>query len=246
MLARGPERDLVALDLRDHRVRLHRVLVHGGEGVLALDDDVGAREQRLQLAAVERVAVADVAVAGRELAKSVEEARFRRPVGDERRTVGDRVVDRRHDREVFVLDGDRLDRSRSRSRRLRSHRRDLLAVEAHLVDREDRPVLDRVAVVRIDVAEVGAGEDADDAVDPLRRGRVDRDDPAVRDRAAQHSPVQHARHEDVTDELRLAAQLLACVAPRLRSADLRPRRRLAQGGRHPTPARSATASTMPR
>ena len=31
VLARCPERDLVALDLGDHRVRLHRVLVDGGK-----------------------------------------------------------------------------------------------------------------------------------------------------------------------------------------------------------------------
>ena len=62
MLARRPERDLVALDLRDDRVRLHRVLVDGRERVLALDDDVGVREDRLDLAAVDAVAVADVAL----------------------------------------------------------------------------------------------------------------------------------------------------------------------------------------
>ena len=51
--------------------------------------------------------------------------------------------------------------------------------------------------------------------------RVDRDDAPVRDRAAQHLPVQHARHEHVADELRLPAELLAGVAARCGAADLR-------------------------
>ena len=44
---------------------------------------------------------------------------------------------------------------------------------------------------------------------------------AVGDRAPQHLAVQHPRDEQVADELRLAAQLLACVASRLRAADVR-------------------------
>ena len=75
VLAGRPERDLVALELGDHRVGLHRVLVDGRERVLALDDDVRAREDRFELAAVDPVAVADVPVARRELAEAVEEAR---------------------------------------------------------------------------------------------------------------------------------------------------------------------------
>ena len=50
---------------------------------------------------------------------------------------------------------------------------------------------------------------------------VDRDDPPVGDRAPQHLAVQHPRDEQVADELRLAAQLLARVASRLRAADVR-------------------------
>ena len=62
-------------------------------------------------------------------------------------------------------------------------RGDLLAVEAHLVDRDDRTVFDRVPVVRIDVLEVVSGEHAGHTGHPLGLGRVDRDDAAVRDRA---------------------------------------------------------------
>ena len=79
VLARRPDGDLVALDLRDDCVRLHRVLVDGGEGVLALDDDVRAREDRFQLAAVDPVAVADVPVALGQVAEAVKEPGPGRP-----------------------------------------------------------------------------------------------------------------------------------------------------------------------
>jgi hypothetical protein len=112
-----------------------------------------------------------------------------------------------------------------------------------LVDRDDRPVLDRVPVVGVDVGEVGSGQHADDARDLLRGRGVDRDDAPVRDRAAQDLAVQHPRHDQVADEVRLPARLLARVAARHRAADLRAG--LRDGRRH-VAARSATASTMPR
>ena len=64
MLARGPQRDLALFDLRDDGVRLHRVLVDGGKDVLPLDDEVGSREDSLDLAAIDVVPVADVPSAG--------------------------------------------------------------------------------------------------------------------------------------------------------------------------------------
>ena len=163
VLAGRPERDLVALDLGDDRVRLHRVLVDGRERVLALDDDVRPREDRLELPAVDPVPVADVPVTRRDLAEAVEEARLRLALGDERRAGGDRVGDVRDHRQLLVLDLDQLDGRRCGGHGLGRDRGDLLAVEAHLVDREDRPVLDRVPVVGVEVVEVGAGEDAHDA-----------------------------------------------------------------------------------
>ena len=66
VLAGGPESDFVALVLGDHGVRLHRVLVDRRELVLALDDDVRAGEDRLELPTVDAVAVADVPVTRRE------------------------------------------------------------------------------------------------------------------------------------------------------------------------------------
>ena len=202
VLAGRPERDLVALDLGDHRVRLHRVLVDGREGVLALDDDVRPREDRLELAAVDPVPVADVPVTRRDLPQAVEEAGLRLALGDELRVGGGRVRHVRDHRQLLVLDLDQLDGRGCGRHGLGRDRGDLLSVEAHLVDRQDRPVLDRVPVVGVDVVEVGAGEDADDAGHALGGRGVDRDDPAVGDRAPQHLAVQHPRDEQVADELR--------------------------------------------
>ena len=243
MLARGPERDLVALVLGDHGVRLHRVLVDRRELVLALDDDVRAGEDRLELPAVDAVAVADVPVARRELAEAVKETLLGVHLGDQRRAGRNSLVHIGDHRQLLVLDLDRLDPGRSRGRGLGGDGRDLLPVEAHLVDRDDRPVLDRVPVVGIDVGEVGACEYTDDPRDLLRGRGVDRDDAGVRERAAEGLPVQHARNDDVPDELRLAAELLVRVPARVRAPDLG--RRLLNRRGHGV-ASSATASRIPR
>jgi hypothetical protein len=60
-LARGPQRDAVLAEVADDGVRLHRILVDGGEQVFALDLDVRFRAGTLDAAGVEPVAVADVA-----------------------------------------------------------------------------------------------------------------------------------------------------------------------------------------
>ena len=219
VLAGRPERDLVALDLGDDRVRLHRVLVDGGERVLAFDHVLGVGEDRLDLAAVDAVAVADVAFGRLQLAEAVEETRPQRPVVELRRVLRQRLLDGADDGELLVLDVDAL-QGRQRGRLvLGGDRGDGLAGEADAVDRDDRPVSDGVAPVGVDIAEVGGGEDADDACHALGLGRVDGDDPRVSDRRAQHLPVRHARHDDVARELRLPAQFLGGVPAGNRAAD---------------------------
>ena len=153
------------------------------------------------------------------------------------------MLDGRQHGQVLVLDGDRVDGRESRRVRLGRDRGDRLAVEADLVDRDDRPVLDRVAEVRVDVVEVGAGEHADHAGYLLGCGGADRADACVRDRAAEDTAVEHSRDEQVADELCLTAHLLVGVEPGVRTADLRLD---ADRLRHATPASSATASMMPR
>jgi hypothetical protein len=75
VLAGGPQGQLAALPVRDRGVRLHRVLVDGGEGVLPLDDHGGVFEGAGGVAAAEGVAVADVAVGVGEVAQAVGGAR---------------------------------------------------------------------------------------------------------------------------------------------------------------------------
>ena len=98
---------------------------------------------------------------------------------DERRVRGERVGDRPDDRELLVLDADRRDGGLRGGLVDRGDRRDRLADVAHTVDRDDRPVLDRVAEVGVDVHEVGAREDRHHAGHRLRGRRVDRDDARV-------------------------------------------------------------------
>ena len=173
MLAGRPQRDLVPLDLRDDRVRLHRVLVDGRERVLALDDVLRVGEDRFDLAAVDAVAVADVSLRRLQLAEPVEEARAERAVVDPRRVVGERLLDRADDGELLVVDDDPLERRSGGRLVLRRDGRDGLAGEADAVDGDDRPVADRVTPVGIDVLEIGGGEDADDAGHRLCRRGVD-------------------------------------------------------------------------
>ncbi len=246
MLTCRPERDLVALVLRDHRVRLHCVLVDRWEGVLALDDDVCVPENCFDLAAEAGSGNRRCRRAAAASTEPVKEPRFCLALDHERCAGRDCVVYGGDHRQFVVLDDDRLDRGGSGSGRLGCDRRDLLTMEAHLVDRDDRPIFDRVPVVRVDVLQVPAGENTDNAGDAFRRRRVDRDDAAMRDWAPQDPPVQHPRHDHVADELRLPAKLLLRVAARFRGADLCAGRRLTNDGGHSTPARSATASMMPR
>ena len=76
MLAGRPDGELVvARPLGDRGVRFQRVLVDRGEGVLALDDDIRRGERLRDVAAGERVVVADVARLEVDLAQAVEETR---------------------------------------------------------------------------------------------------------------------------------------------------------------------------
>ena len=175
-----------------------------------------------------------------------------RSVVHERRSWRDRLVDGARDRKLLVLHLDREHRARGRRLVVGGDGGDGLTVEAHPVDRDDRPVPDRVAPVRIDVAEVAPGQDAGDSGHRLGARGVDRDDARVRDGTAQHLAEEHPRHGHVAHELGLATQLLAAVEPLHRASDLTgdgPGRALdahVTGSEEAgTPASSQTASTMP-
>ena len=245
VLAVGPQRDPVTVMVRDRRVRLHRVLVDRGEGVGALDHDRRPRGRLLEIPGVDQMAVADVAAALAELAEAVEEPDLRAALVQRRRLRRERLLDRAEHRQQLVGDLDRAHR-RLRRRLVRggdgSHR---LAREAHAVDRDDRAILDRMAVIGLDVVEVGGGEDRGHPLHRERRGGVDGEDPRMRVRAAQDLAVEHPRHLHVTDVLGLAAQLLGGVLARARDADLEPPDALLDG-HGPIPARSRAASRIER
>ena len=244
MLTRRPHRDLLTFDLCDDRVRLHRVLVDGREGVLALDDEVCPCKHRLQLAAVDPIAVADVALAGRKLAEPVEEPRPERAFVQDRRVVGECLLDRPRDRKLLVLDPDRAQGRRRRRFVLGRDCRHRLAGEAHTVERDDRAVLDRVTPVGIEIGEIVSGEDADDAGQRLGLAGVDGRHPGMGERRPQHLSVHHPRHHEVADELRGPPELLVRVAPWNGAPDVRERWPL-EDGHDWAPASSATASTIP-
>ena len=98
----------------------------------------------------------------------MEQPRAQRPLVDQRRVVAERLLDRPDDLELLVLDLDPLQRRGRGSLVLRRDRGNGLAGEAHAVDRDDRPVADRVTPVGVDVGEVRCREDADDAGHALR------------------------------------------------------------------------------
>ena len=116
-----------------------------------------------------------------------------RPLEDERGARRQGVVDGHHRRQNFVLDIDQRQRAKRRLLVVGNHRRDQIAVIAHLVDRENGLILDAHAVDGIEPLEVFAGDDGVNA-GSLRGARgIDSADARVRVRAAQDLGVQHAR-----------------------------------------------------
>ena len=104
----------------------------------------------------------------------------------------------------------------------RGDRRDRLADVAHAVDRDDRPVLDRVARVGVDVQEVGAGQHRDDAGHRLG-GRVSMATIRACGSGLRRTlPWSIPGHADVADVDRPRPELLGGVDARHRAADLGP------------------------
>ena len=131
----------------------------------------------------------------------------RQVVADDRGAGVERPLGVDHHRQRLVLDVDQLQRVPGRVPVLGHDERDLLALEAHLVGGQDR--------LRVlgDGGHPGQPErgqvlPGDHGLDPgvgLGRRGVDRDDPGVRERAAQDRAVQHAGQLDVVHERAPAA-----------------------------------------
>ena len=197
-LGGGPDGELAAhrVEVGHRAAGLQRRRMRPRVEHVLRDDDVGAGEDGVGGRLVAGLPVEDVVVL---LARQVV-ADHRGP-GVERR----RGVDHRGQR--LVVDVDELEGVPRRVPVLGHDERDLLALEPHLVGGQDRlhvlgqgghpgqaAVLQRLA--------------GDHGLDPgvgLGGRGVDRDDPGVRERAAQDRAVQHAGKLDVVGEGALAA-----------------------------------------
>ena len=151
-----------------------------------------------------------------------------------------RVDDRR---EQFVIDVDQLERVACRIAVVRHHERDLLTLEADLVGGEHRLHVGRQRLHPGQSAgfEIPAGDHGVDLRVLERGGRVDRDDPGMRDRAAQDGAMQHPRQLHVVDERARSADETRVFLP----AQAPESDRAAVGGAH-EPARCSAAQRTER
>ena len=115
----------------------------------------------------------------------------------------------------LVLDVDQLERVVRRVLVGRDHERDLLALEPDLVSGEHglRVVGDRRHPREPERLEVLGGDDRGDVGVRERPRGVDRDDPRVRVRAAEHGAVDHPRQADVVEVGALAADEARVLLP---------------------------------
>ena len=173
----------------DRAAGLERRRVRARVDHVAVDHHVGRGEDRVGGRLVAGGPVEDAVAAGQVLADD-------RRAGVER----GRGVDQRRQR--LVVDGDQLERVPRRVPVGRHHERDLLALEAHLVGGQHRLHVaeQRRHPRQAPLGQVGAGEHGHHRRVGAGGGGVDRDDPGVRERAAQDRAVQHAGQRDVVDE----------------------------------------------
>ena len=131
----------------------------------------------------------------------------------------DLVEDRR---QFFVFGDDQLRRFLGDMGIGGQHHRDRLADIVHLVDRQDRLIVEGGAVIRLrdDLAHVLRGDHAIDAGHLLGRTGIDRLDAAVGDRAAKDLSVQHAGKPHGVRVFGAAGDLLAGLESRRRASDL--------------------------
>ena len=185
------------VEVGDHAARLERRRMAAGIDDVAHRDGVGLGER-----AVGRFLIASFPGRAREVVALPDLV-----VADQRRVGVQRLagVDNRGQR--LVLDLDQLERVVRGVLVGRDHERDLLALEADLVAREHglRVVGDGRHPSKPERLEVLGSDDRGDVGRGERLRGVDRDDPRVRVRAAQHGAVDHSRQPDVIEVGALAA-----------------------------------------
>ena len=217
-------------DDREQRpVRVRRLRRHVDRRLAGRRVDVGdapaALERRRVAARVERVerdhlvglrerAVGGLLVAGLPVVDVIVGLAFL-VVADDRRAVGERLLRRGDRRQDLVVDVDQLERVAGDVGALGDDRRDLLALEAHLVGGEHglRVARERRHPRQVVLRHQLARHDRDDAGQRRRAARVDRLDPGVRDRAPQELHVEHVGQRDVVDVVAAAAEEAAVLEP---------------------------------
>ncbi len=173
-LRRGPDGDAVALPLGQQGARLDRRPLRGVGHIATSDDDLGLPDRGVGVALHDRRVAEQVSVSPELLVALVG-----LPVGvDQRRVVRQRRLDVAHGRQRLIFHLDRRSRLGGDLGRQRGDRRDDVALEAHVVAREQPAVLHEVAVQH--VRDVFVRDDGKDARQRPRPARVDRDDPRVR------------------------------------------------------------------
>ncbi len=186
-------------------LRAEEGLVLHAEGVLALDDDVGALAGLLHVAADDRLAVHDVRV--RDVTGVVVVA----ALVDQRRVGGQGRGLVRDERQLPVVDLDLGGRAAGGLRVVGGHEGHRLAVVAYPAVGENGGVLDLQAVVLHLGRQVVVRQDRVDARQGQRLGDVDGDDLGVGDGAAQGLAPQHVLVPHVRGVGELAGDLEGAV-----------------------------------
>jgi hypothetical protein len=207
-----PDRDVVALPLCDHGVRLDRGGVRHVGDVAAADDHLGAVHRAVGIALDDRRARRAVARADDVLARLVGlPARV-----DERGAVGERQLGVGDRGELLALDLDERGGVRGDLGRQRGDRGDDLALEAHDVLREQGAVGDERPVQH--VRDVRLGDHREHAGDGARLRGVDAQEARVRERRVHELRVQHAGEGHVGRVAAEARHLVLAVRPDERPA----------------------------
>ena len=136
-------------------------------------------------------------------------------VPDDGCALRERLLRGRDRLELLVVHLDQLARVLGDVGGLGDHRRDLLALEAHLVRGEHglSVARERRHPGEVVLGHELAGDDGDDALDRLGPRGVDRRDAGVRVRAPQELQVEHPGERDVVEVVALAADEARVLEP---------------------------------
>ena len=223
VLAARPDFDPIGPRVGDADERLEVVVRHAREAELVFEHMVASGE-RVGAAGCVGKLVADVLARPQHRARTRTVRRHDAGGGvleEGRHAVGERRFDAGGHRKVVVVDADRAQRRNRLRFAVGRDGADDVADVAHRVDRDDRLILDVVAVERHHVhGNVVARQHGAHAGHRSRGRSVDACHACVRSRAAQHFGVQHAGQHDVGAVDRAAADLGVRVAARGRDTHL--------------------------